>query len=151
MKPSLSILSFLVAGFLVLATTPRALAQQPGDGQTPVDTPLVHTPPAPQRNAVPTEEPDVFDALKKGITKVQKQAKEAKEIEPQLKALKKQQDATQQELIEGKERLHAVLTHQAEEIKSLQTTVERLETELKSLKAAAPSPTPASTVQPVQP
>ena len=142
MKTPLLILPFIAIGSLVLATAPGAFAQQPGD-----DTALVHTPAdTPHPATSPAGEPDVFDALKKGITKVQKQTKEAKELEPQLKALKKQQDAMQQELTEGKERLHTVLTHQAEEIRNLQGTVERLETALKALKAAAPtpSPTPAS-------
>ena len=113
---------------------------------------LALTPPllrAQQPSPSPTSEPDIFDALKKGITKVQKQTHEAKELEPEVKALKRQQDEMQQDLTEGKERLHTVLLHQAEEIKSLNATVARLETELKALQSAAPTPTPAST--PTQP
>ena len=83
---------------------------------------------------------DIFDAIKKGADKLQKQAKDAGRIEPQLKTMEDRQAAFIKHQTEVESRLTEVLVHQEGEIHRLAEAVERLEAEIKAAHAAMPHP-----------
>ena len=93
---------------------------------------------------------DIFDAIKKGADKLQKQAKDAGKIEPQLKTMEERQAAFIKHQTEVESRLTEVLVHQEGEIHRLTEAIEHLETEIRNAHAAMPHP-PAPPVPPAPP
>ena len=93
---------------------------------------------------------DIFDAIKKGADKLQKQAKDAGKIEPQLKTMEDRQAAFIKHQTEVEARLTEVLVHQEGEIHRLAEAVERLEAEIRTAHAAMPHP-PAPPAPPAAP
>ena len=85
---------------------------------------------------------DIFDAIKKGADKLQKQAKDAGKIEPQLKTMEERQAAFIKHQTEVETRLTEVLLRQEGEIRRLAEAVEHLETEIKTAQHAVPPPHP---------
>ena len=87
-----------------------------------------------------TNTSDIFDAIKKGADKLQKQAKDAQKIEPQLKALEERQAEYIKHQEQVERELEAVLLKQSAEIHSLTMAVQHLEAELKAAHHGPPPP-----------
>ncbi len=107
-----------------------------------VVTPVVRAQ-APELSPSPTpHDPtsDIFDAIKKGADKLQKQAKDAGKIGPELKTMEERQSEFIKHQTEVERRLTEVLVHQEGEIHRLAEAVERLETEIRAAHAAMPHP-----------
>ncbi len=83
---------------------------------------------------------DIFDVIKKGADKLQKQAKDAGKIGPELKTMEERQAQFIKHQTEVEARLTEVLVHQEGEIHRLAEAVERLETEIRAAHAAMPHP-----------
>ena len=88
---------------------------------------------------------DIFEAIKKGADKPEKQAKDAGKIEPQLKQLEARQAEYIKHQEEVERRLAGLLLQQNEEISKLTQAVQALQAEVKAAHAAAPAaPLPAT-------
>lgn len=94
---------------------------------------------------------DIFDAIKKGADKLQKQAKDAGKIEPQLKALEQRQAEYIKHQEEVERALEAVLLKQSQEIHELTKAVGRLEAEIKSAHHGPPPMPPLPPMPPAPP
>jgi Skp family chaperone for outer membrane proteins len=126
-RPSLSLAAsaaFIAAG---LATAPVLRAQQ--------------ATPEPTATATPSGQEDIFDAIKKGADKLQKEAKEQKELAPEIKALNQRLTDVTRHQIEQERRVQSNILKQQEEIQALEKTVAKLEKECAEC-MAKPSPTP---------
>ena len=117
-------LAVLAAAAVLSAAAPAVRAQSP----SPEATEAKHD-----------DSADIFDAIKKGADKLQKQAKDAGKIEPQLKQLEDRQAEYIKHQEEVERRLAGLLIQQSEEIHRLTAAVERLETDLKAAQPAAPA------------
>ena len=80
---------------------------------------------------------DIFEAVRKGADKLQKQAKEAGKIGPELKQIEERQAEYIKHQTEIEHRLEDVLVRQSAEIRRLTEAVERLESEIKTSHPAA--------------
>ena len=87
---------------------------------------------------------DVFDIIKKGADKLQKQAKETKELGPKVKLMEERENDLHKKMTE----LEQKLAKQQEIIDHLHKEMEKLEA---TSKTAAPSPSPTESVKPVAP
>ena len=94
---------------------------------------------------------DIFDAIKKGADKLQKQAKDAGKIGPELKTMEERQAQFIKHQTEVEVRLTEVLVHQEGEIRRLAEAVERLETEIKAAHAPLPRPLQVPPAPPASP
>jgi hypothetical protein len=110
-------------------SAPVLRAQQP----TPTATP--------EPSASPSGGEDIFDVIKKGADKLQKEAKEQKELAPEIKKLQDRQNDLLRRHIELERHVQSILLKQEEAIQHLDRTVEKLERELAEAKAQ-PAPTP---------
>ena len=100
---------------------------------------------AQQPTATPgSSESDVFDIIKKGADKLQRQAKETKELAPKVKLLEERQNDLHKKMAE----LEQKLTKQQEVIDHLHKELEKLEN---AAKTAAPSPSTTETTKPSAP
>ena len=117
---SRSLLIVAASAALTLATPCAVRAQQP--------TPAASNP-----------DSDVFDIIKKGADKLQKQAKETKELGPKVKLLEDRQND-----------LHKKMTEMEQKLAKQQETIDLLRKELE--KQTAPKPTaPADPAKPLGP
>ena len=131
---SLAACTALTASALFIVTpVVRAQSPEPSSSPTPHDS-----------------SSDIFDAIKKGADKLQKQAKDAGKIEPQLKTMEERQAEFIKHQTEVERRLTEVLLRQEGEIHRLADAVERLETEIKTAHAAMP-PHPMPPMPPAPP
>jgi hypothetical protein len=124
-----------------------------------VSTPVLRAQqPTPEPTASPTPssgQEDIFDVIKKGADKLQKEAKEQKELAPEIKRLNDRQADLLRRHVELERHLQTILLKQEESIQHLEHEVEKLEkdmAECKAQPAAKPSaplpmtePTPAPT------
>ncbi len=154
-----------VATASIFAVAPLAHAQQSAP-----PTPLPASSPA----ATPADQPDIFDVLKKGADKLQKEARKTREIEPQLRQMvekqdellrdakeaKKEVEARDKEVIqqleESKRELIVVLTKQQDVLVKLAAAVEKMETQLKAhplppMPPAFQPPAPPASLKPSAP
>jgi septal ring factor EnvC (AmiA/AmiB activator) len=124
--------ALLAAG---LASAPMLHAQQPT--------------PTPEPSASPASsgsQEDIFDVIKKGADKLQKEAKEQKELAPEIKRLNDRQADLLRRHLELERHLQTILLKQNESIEHLEQKVEKLEKECAECKAqmsakpAAPLP-----------
>ena len=100
---------------------------------------------AQQPTATPgSSESDVFDIIKKGADKLQKQANQTKELSPKVKLLEERQNDLHKKMAE----LEQKLTKQQEVIDHLHKELEKLET---AAKPTAPSPSTTETTKPGAP
>ncbi len=111
---------------------------------------------SPEPSASPAEHDqaaDIFEAVKKGADKLQKQAKEAQKIGPELKQLQDRQAEYIKHQLEVERHLGEILTQQSAELHQLSEAVERMESELKAVHpaAAATAATPAATLPATEP
>ncbi len=110
---------------------------------------LALTAPAAVRAQQPTATPgssesDVFDIIKKGADKLQRQANQTKELSPKVKLLEERQNDLHKKMAE----LEQKLTKQQEVIDHLHKELEKLEN---AAKTAAPSPSTTETTKPGAP
>ncbi len=103
--------------------------------------------PSPEPSASPTpsgkSSDDIFDVIKKGADKLQKEAKAQKDLEPQIKLLTERQNEMLKRHIELERHLQTILLKQEEAIQRLDKKVEQLDKECADCKAQAAA-TPAA-------
>ncbi len=122
---SRSLLAVAASAALALAAPCAARAQQPA--------------------ATPgSAESDVFDIIKKGADKLQKQAKETKELGPKVKLIEERQNDLHKKMAEMEQKL----AKQQEIIDHLHKEIEKLEA---TGKTAAPAPSATEPAKPVAP
>lgn len=108
--------------------------------------------PSPAPTAASSSSDDIFDVIKKGADKLQKEARAQKDLAPQLKQVNERQAELLKYCTQIERRSQAALIKQEEEIKQLQATVAKLEKECteckESAKPAAPLPSTEPAVKP---
>jgi predicted RNase H-like nuclease (RuvC/YqgF family) len=134
-----------------LASTPVLRAQQPSPTPEPSASP-----------AASGSQPDIFDVIKKGADKLQKEAKEQKELAPEIKRLNERQADLLRRHLELERHLQTILLKQNDSIEHLEHEVEKLDKEVAESKAQSapkpaaplpmteptPAPTPAASPSP---
>jgi TolA-binding protein len=124
---SLSSFSLAASAALIatgLATAPVLRAQQP--------TPEVSASPTPGST-------DIFDIIKKGADKLQKEEKEQKELAPEIKKLNDRQNDLLRRHVELERHLQSILLKQEEAIQRLDHSMQKLEKEMEECKMQAAS------------
>ena len=124
-----------------LSLTPRPVLILAASAALALATPCALHAQQPLASPNPSEA-DVFDVIKKGADRLQKQAKEAKELSPKVKLLEERQNDLHKKVVEMEQRL----AKQQEIIDHLHHEVEKLETA-----ASKPVPPPPTAEVPPAP